>query len=191
MRSTTSLRRRSFCALRMLLGKVVREQTHPHNQPFHNSHFSFFFFSCMAEDSARILFDKGFVKTIADTTLENIEDRGFCRGASALLCTIREQLKIIPEFKEFFTGVREFELILELLRKYKSDDTICSNVIFVLFRFLRYSKFMKIPEATLRSFFQSGIFDIIRSIVKRSKNEAIVNDWINMICFIQQLGETT
>ena len=131
------------------------------------------------------------MKTIADTTFENIEDRDFCRDASALLCAIREQLKIIYEINNFFTDAREFELILELLRKYKSDDTVCSNVIFVLFRFLRYSKFMKIPEATLRSFFQSGIFDIIRSIVKRSKNEAIVNDWINMICFIQQLGETT
>ena len=191
MRSTTSLRRRSFCVLRMLLEKMVREQTHPHNKQFHIPHFSIFFFSCMIGASARILFDKGFVKTIADTTFENIEDRGFCRGASALLRSIQESLKIVFENIGFFTDIREFKLILELLRKHNSDDIICSNVIHVLNIFLINFKFMKILEDTLKLFLRSGIFGIIRSIMERSKNEQVTILCCDFLKMIQHLGETT
>ena len=118
--------------------------------------------------------DKGFAKTIADTTFENIEDRDFCRGSSALLRVILDSSKIISGSNKFFSEIRGFDLILALLVAHHSDDAICFDVLSILNKSLLNSKSMRIPEATLKSFLQSGIFDVIRSIMENTRNEYVI-----------------
>lgn len=126
------------------------------------------------EASTYILFEKGFMKSIADITLANIDDQTLCQDSSTLIYNVFLSNIFIFENYLIPPEIMNFKLPLSLLKEHNLNDMICFNMIHVLNTILPNSKILNISEDDLGFFYNSGIFEIISSILKRSTNENLL-----------------
>lgn len=117
--------------------------------------------------------DKGFIRTVTELTIANIDDRDFCRNSSYVIYVTSESLILGTQTIEFFSEVKEFDLISALLKTYRSDEEICYNTINVLIKVIvNFSKINNDGDY-LRSLFKSRAVEIVGSIMKESKDESL------------------
>ena len=122
-----------------------------------------------------VLLDRGFIKTIADLTFENISDREFCQDSSYVLSVASESLVYINKIANFYHTIGEFKLIDTFLHTHSLDEKICSNAFITLIRAIINWKAIETPEESLKSFFNSDFFDLICSMMEKSKNNSFVS----------------
>lgn len=125
-----------------------------------------------------MIFKRGFIKVIADFTLDNIEDRELCEKSSFILFATFISLKELSQAEEFFYEIKRFDLIYELILTYPSDEKICLNALNTLIIIFGCSGYIDFTEEDLNPLFESGILDAILSIEEESKN-----DYIVLLCF--------
>ena len=134
--------------------------------------------------------DRGFIKTIADLTFENISDREFCQDSSYVLSVASESLVYIDRIANFYHTIGEFKLIDTLLDTHSSDERICSNAITILIRAILNWKAIETPEESLKSFFNSDFFDFICSLMEKSKNESFISLCGHMLTRFKERGNS-
>lgn len=115
----------------------------------------------MTETRASMLLIKGFIKTIADLTFENINDVNFCQKTSYILHVLADSLCKNITFNDFYFEIKEFELLNDLLLNYRDNEDISLNTIQVFGRIFCHSYQIKFTKKSLESFFGSEFFDII------------------------------
>lgn len=143
----------------------------------------------MTGTSAYILLNNDFMKSIADITLANINDQTFCRDSSTLIYGVFKSGLFTFNYHSMFSGITNFKLIYELLTTHSSNDIICSNMLYVLGRIIFSTKVLEIPESELKSFFKSGVFETIRSIMERTKSGNVVNGFLKMLVGMKKEGK--
>lgn len=131
--------------------------------------------------SAHTFVYKKYIKIIADITFANIEDPDLCKSSSTIILSVLKSVWHKNDFTNFFHDIREFELIIALLTTHIFVEKICSNVLWTLNRLLEHSKFMKIPEVTLKKFYESGIIEMVVSIMKNARDEDLIIACNNML----------
>ena len=137
-----------------------------------------------------VLLDRGFIKTIVNLTFENIRDCDFCRDSSYVLSVASESLVYIDRIANFYHTIGEFKLINTLLHIHSSNERICSNVITILIRTILNWKIIEIPEESLKSFFHSDFFDLICSMMEKSKNESFISLCGHMLTRFKERGNS-
>lgn len=130
----------------------------------------------MIETRASMLLIKGFIKTIADLTFENINDVDFCQKTSYILRVLTDSLCKNITFNDFYFEIREFELLSDLLLNYRDNEDISLNTIHVFGRIFRHSYQIKFTKKSLESFFGSEFFDIIDFHRYNSQNDSLVSE---------------
>lgn len=153
---------------------------------FHFPHrflLSKFIFIAIAE-RAQILFERGFLKVIVDSTLEDIEDNEFCLKTSFIFLNISNSLST-PLFS-LDPEVKIFKLFSTLLLKHGSNKEIIDNILYIM---SFDSRNYKMTEKSLVSFFQSGIIDSISFILKNKHEDKIEIMCNQIITHIQKIGK--
>lgn len=139
----------------------------------------------ISELHALMLLERGFIRTIADTILENIEDWEFCHESSFLLCSISQYFENVSQYKDFFLQIKEFELVCALILNHSSSEIIIYNALRVTEIVIGFSGFVEFTEENLRPFFGLGILDTIGSLIKESRIDLIVQTCFRVLSFIR------
>lgn len=143
----------------------------------------------MIESSSFLLFQRGFTKIATDITFANIDDLVFCQKTSYIHRIIWNSLKYSGDMIQFFSEMRDFDLLSILLSKHYSNKEICHNSIFVLDNILIHSKDIKISSESLNHFLKSGVLDIIYSFIEKSDNGFLVALCKNTFSIIHKKGK--
>lgn len=137
----------------------------------------------MTEASAYILLKKDFIKKVIEITLSNINDQMFCQDSSTLICDAFKSDRFISEHSLFVYGIGRFKLALTLLTKYKSNDAICLNSLYIINKILLNSKLWKVQEEDFKMLFNSNIFETTSFIMNNTRNESVIQKF-NEMCAI-------
>lgn len=115
--------------------------------------------------------------TVVDLTFKNIKDPEFCRKTSYLLCLTSKSMKSVQQ-AEFFSGIMESKLIVELLSEHRSDEMICYNTL-TIFSFLVIQSWGDKPKIGMKSThkktIESKVLDIINELIVTSKDDSLVS----------------
>lgn len=111
--------------------------------------------------------------TVVDLTFKNIKDPEFCRKTSYLLCLTSKSMKFVHQ-AEFFSGIMESKLIVELLSEHRSDEMICYNTL-TIFSFLVIQSWGNEMKSTLKKTIESKVLDIINELIVTSKDDSLVS----------------
>ena len=137
--------------------------------------------------SAQVLVDRGFLKTVVDTTLEKMSDKGFCLKSSYFF--LNELILI--RFLYHTSEIKAFELFSALLFDHRSNEEICFNTLYALNTILSFHWLSgEITEDQIKLFFKTGIFELIPFIMKETKNEYTASLCLALLSVIQKKGKT-
>lgn len=125
-----------------------------------------------------MLLERGFIRTIADVTLENIVDCKFCQKSSSLMFNTLLSFKNVFHYENFFLQIKEFELVCALILKYSSDKGIIIDTLRVMKIVIGSSCFIEFTKKNLKPLFEPRLLNVLVSLMKNSKD---VN--IKSFCF--------
>lgn len=133
--------------------------------------------------------EKGFIGTIANLTLEHIIDCDFCQTSSYLLYVTAESLESVSQITEFFFEIKELDVISALMTNYYSNDKIAFNTLNILIKVIINSRHIEKVGGTLKTFFESGLFETIGLAMKESKDDSFIKLCECMFSFIISSGK--
>lgn len=144
-----------------------------------NLHFSHRFFISFAYqiiisytgENVYIWFGNSFIQILSETTFKNIEDSEFCQKSSYVFSSITKFLLNIFQVSYLISEAKTFELFSGLLFSHRSNEEICGNTLYALDRIL-YTLFrMESFGWDLKQAFETCLFDVLISIMEKTKNE--------------------
>ena len=121
------------CLAKVVDGNGSGTNTHPHNI----KHFALvtgitlllFFY---IETNAKILYDKGFVKVVAEIMDSNLDNVELCMDSSLIIGSVEKCLTTEHNFTPLYADLKGFDLILSALRNHTHNAIICENMTRVL-----------------------------------------------------------
>lgn len=117
------------------------------------------------ETNARVLYDKGFVKTIAEIMSASLDNNKLCLDSSIIIGSVEKCLTTEHDFTSLYADLKYFDLILNVLEKHMHDAIICENMTRVLSSFLANSEDQS--EALKEEFIDADGITAITSVLSK------------------------
>ena len=121
-----------------------------------------------------MLLNNGFIRTVTELTLKNLEDPEFCQKSSYLLGAVSISFYNSSRIAEFFSQIKGLELIIALILEYRSNDSIYINVLRILRCLFGQAKAIKFTKEELEMFFDAGALGYFLVDSKTSSNNSVV-----------------